>query len=54
MDQEHKEVCGEALSMGHTTASICEHSGVVLLSRCTLHVCRVLSNLTVSETKCVV
>ena len=38
----------------HNSASICEHSGVVLLSRYTLYVCKVLSNLTVSKTKCVV
>ena len=38
----------------HNTASICEHSGVVVLSRYTVHVCRVLSNLTVSNTKRVV
>ena len=53
MEQEQKEVCEEALSMGHNTASVCEHVGVVVLSRYTLHVCSVLSNLTVSEAKCV-
>ena len=37
----------------HNTASVCECFGVVVLSRYTLHVFGVLSNLTVSEAKCV-
>ena len=40
--------------MGHTTQPVFVSTLVAVLSRYTLHVCKVLSTLTVSKTKCVV